>query len=153
MRFKLPENYNFTFFSDSQNGNFKALSTEEGSYVFPENPFSIADKAPFIKKNGFNRLLIDFSKTRVSKQDFRMIMDSYRKGLSLPDISRFNWKDGFYDPDRMEELKQMTERANFRKVSAKKTDGKGKTIPGTLKKSGVSSRTPGKGKPPAGRKK
>jgi len=136
MRFKLPDNYNFTFFSDRQNGVFKALSTEDGSFVLPENPFSIADKAAYIRKSGFNRLLVDLSKTRVAKQEFRMIMDSFRKGVALPDVSRFNWKDGFYDPDRMEELKQMTERANFRKVHSKISEKTGRAPKAPQKKTG-----------------
>ncbi len=127
MRFKLPADYNFTFFSDRQGGAFKVLSTDEGSFVFPELPFSIADKAASLAKEGFRRFIIDLSKTRVRRQDYRTIMDSYRKGQALPDVSRFNWKDGFYDPDKMEEFKQMTERANFRKVERKgraSADGK-----------------------------
>jgi putative protease len=123
MRFKLPADYNFTFFSDRQGGSFKMLSTDEGSFVFPELPFSIADKAASLAKEGFKRFIIDLSKTRVRKQDYRTIMDSYRRGTTLPDVSRFNWKDGFYDPDKMEEFKQMTERANFRKVSKKPRAG------------------------------
>jgi len=123
MRFKLPADYNFTFFSDRQGGSFKMLSTDEGSFVFPELPFSIADKAASLAKEGFKRFIIDLSKTRVRKQDYRAIMDSYRRGTTLPDVSRFNWKDGFYDPDKMEEFKQMTERANFRKVAKKPRSG------------------------------
>lgn len=123
MRFKLPADYNFTFFSDRQGGSFKMLSTDEGSFVFPELPFSIADKAASLAKEGFKRFIIDLSKTRVRKQDYRTIMDSYRRGTTLPDVSRFNWKDGFYDPDKMEEFKQMTERANFRKVAKKPRSG------------------------------
>lgn len=139
MRFKLPENYNFTFFSDRQSGVFKALSTEDGSFVLPENPFSIADKSAFIRKTGYNRLLIDLSKTRVKKQEFRMILDSYHKGTALPDISRFNWKDGFYDPEKMEEFKQMTARAKFRKVDGKESERTGKS--GKSRKEGSVGKT------------
>ncbi len=141
MRFKLPENYNFTFFSDRQSGVFKALSTEDGSFVLPENPFSIADKSAFLKKTGYNRHLIDLSKTRVNKQEFRMIMDSYRKGAALPDISRFNWKEGFYNPDQMEEFKQMTERAKFRRVEKKDSDKPGKNVTWKPKKNGITGRS------------
>ena len=135
MRFKLPADYNFTFFSDRQGGVFKALSTEDGSFVLPESPFSITDKTALLRKEGFVRHIVDLSKTQIRKQDYRIIMESYRKGTVLPDVSRFNWKDGFYDPDRMEELKQMTERANFRKVSRKpssggKTAGRGRSFEG-----------------------
>lgn len=127
MRFKLPESYNFGFFFDQQDGVFKTLSTEDGSYVMPENPFSIADKTAAIGKTGFKRFIVDLSKTRLKKQEYRIVMDSCRKGTQIPDVSRFNWKDGFYDPDRIEERKQMTERANFRKAAAgtkgRKPDG------------------------------
>jgi len=119
MRFRLPADYNFNFVFDRQGGVFKTLSTDDGSFVLPENPFSIADKSAAIKKTGFTRFLVDLSKTKLKKQEYRMIMDSYRKGTMIPDVSRFNWKDGFYDPDRIEELRQMTERANFRKVDKK----------------------------------
>lgn len=124
MRFKLPESYNFGFFFDQQGGVFKTLSTEDGSYVLPENPFSIADKTAAIGKIGFNRFIVDLSKTRLKKQEYRIVMDSCRKGTQIPDVSRFNWKDGFYDPDRIEERKQMTERANFRRASLGKKGDK-----------------------------
>lgn len=123
MRFRLPASYDFSFFSDRQGGSFKALSTDDGSFVMPENPFSIADKAQAIRKTGFTRLIIDLSKTKLKKQEYRIIMDSIRKGTPLPDVSRFNWKDGFYDPDKIEEQKQMTERANFRKAASAKSAG------------------------------
>ena len=62
MRFKLPASYDFTFFSDKEGGVFKALSTEDGSFVTPEKPFSILDKSTFLKNAGFTHFLIDFSK-------------------------------------------------------------------------------------------
>ena len=149
MRFKLPDDYEFTFFSDRQGGVFKALSTEDGSFVLPESPFSITDKSAVLRKEGFCRFLIDLSKTKVVKQEYRLIMDSYRKGTPLPDVSRFNWKDGFYDPDKIEEQKQMTERANFRKVNRKPGEaGEKKTAP----RSGV-SRTGGRKPAPRGPRK
>jgi U32 family peptidase len=149
MRFKLPTDYNFTFFSDRQGGVFKTLSTEDGSFVMPEVPFSIADKANSIRKSGFGRFIIDLSRTRVAKNEYRQIMDSYRKGTALPEVSRFNWKDGFYDPERMEELKQMTERANFRKAGGAKSG-----VKATGAKAGAAKTTGAKpsAKKPAGAK-
>ncbi len=159
MRFKLPTDYNFTFFSDRQGGVFKTLSTEDGSFVMPEVPFSIADKANSIRKSGFGRFIIDLSRTRVAKNEYRQIMDSYRKGTALPEVSRFNWKDGFYDPERMEELKQMTERANFRKVGGAKSGAKAPGAkPSTKKPAGAKAPGakpgPGRGdaKPSAGKR-
>jgi len=151
MRFKMPADYNFTFFSDRQNGAFKALSTDEGSFVFPELPFSIADKAAMLGKEGFKRFIIDLSKTRVRKQDYRLIMESYRKATTLPDVSRFNWKDGFYDPDRMEELKKMTERANFRKVEKKPHGAAGTKGTRGEKPAGRGEKSASRGEKPVGK--
>ena len=63
-------------------------------------------------------------------------MDSYRKGKILPEISRFNWKDGFYDPERIEEQKSMNERAALRQKKAGPSD-KGQGRPGRGAKSGA----------------
>lgn len=124
MRFTLPESYKFIYFSDRQGGSFKALSTEEGSFVLPVNPFSITDITMSLEKQGFKRFIIDLSKTQVLRQDYRAIMDSYRKNQKLEEIERFNWRDGFYDPDKIEERKQMNERAKERRLQDAKTQKK-----------------------------
>ena len=131
MRFKLPASYDFTFFSDKEGGVFKALSTEDGSFVTPEKPFSILDKSTFLKNAGFTHFLIDFSKTQVKKGTLRQLMKSFYKGEVLPDISRFNWKDGFYSPEKMEEYRNANERAkvngnSFKNSNQKKTVTKNK---------------------------
>jgi putative protease len=152
MRFKLPADYNFTFFNDRQGGTFKALSTDDGSFVMPEMPFSITDKVTAIRKTGFSRFLIDLSRTKVVKSEYRLLMESYRKGTSLPEVSRFNWKDGFYDPDKMEEFKQMTERANFRKAGAQNSAGKKPAGGRSDRNAGAHSAKPrGSSHAPAGR--
>lgn len=99
MRFQLPEDYDFTWFSDRQNGEFKALSTPDGSFVLPEEPFSIVDKAVFLKNAGFKRWIIDLSKTVVKKPAYKRIIDCFEHGEVLPETTRFNWKDGFYSLD------------------------------------------------------
>lgn len=136
MRFKLPESYDFDFFQDRQGGVFRALSTKEGSYVVPLVPFSIADKGAMLNKIGFTRHIIDISRSSIRRQDFRAVMDSYRKGKILPEISRFNWKDGFYDPERIEEQKSMNERAALRQKKAGPSD-KGQGRPGRGAKPGA----------------
>lgn len=112
MRFKLPDDYAFSFFNDRQGGRFRAVSGEEGSLVLPDVPFSIVDKVAQLKKAGFTRYIFDFSPGPVKKGDYRAVMESYRKDKPLQNVSRFNWKDGFYDPDRIEEFRQMNERAS-----------------------------------------
>ena len=110
MRFKLPKAYDFTFFSDKEEVNFKVNSTPDGSFVMPETPFSIIDKADFLASNGFKRVLIDFSKTRVQKTHFKQVYQALLKKQILPGTSRFNWKDGFYSPEKLENYRAADER-------------------------------------------
>ena len=121
MRFKLPENYDFTYFEDKEEKVFKVNSTVDGSFVMPEEPFSIVDKMNFISASGFNRFLIDFSKTKVSRSQIKAISSSMIKGQPLPDVSRFNWKDGFYSPQQIEEYKAANERNRMQKEAGKNT--------------------------------
>jgi putative protease len=92
----LPASYDFTYFLDKESGIFKALSTVDGSYVLPENPFSIVDMYGKLQSAQFSRFLIDLTKTRVEKRDFKQIMTALYKGAPLKDTTRFNWKDGFW---------------------------------------------------------
>ena len=96
LRFRLPERYDFTYFSDKSEMNFKVNSTDDGSFVMPEIPFSIADKTSPLEGAGFKRFLLDFSKTRLKKAEFRQVMQSYLKKIPLEGASLFNWKEGFY---------------------------------------------------------
>ncbi len=100
MRFPLPENYDFVYFSDKENLVFKSLSTPDGSFVMPEAPFSVLDRAKKLRSLRFNRILIDLSKTMVRKSDFKQIISSAYTGKPLPETNRFNWKKGFYIPER-----------------------------------------------------
>lgn len=145
MRFKMPADYDFTFFSDKEEKMFKISSTQDGSFVMPEEPFSIVDKVNILQGAGFKKLLVDFSKTKVSKSQIKAIMTSLVKQQPLPEISRFNWKDGFYNPEKLEEYKAAAERA-----AAAKAKG---AVPA---RSPSSRGTPAKGRPGAkfkGRKK
>ena len=96
MRFRLPKDYDFTYFSDKEETQFKTISTADGSFVMPEAPFSILDKAEALKSDGFRRFLVDFSKTRVKKQEIKAVQLSLSKQMPLEGVSRFNWKEGFY---------------------------------------------------------
>ncbi|MEL3901677.1 peptidase U32 family protein [Treponema phagedenis] len=110
MRFTLPKSYNFLYFSDKQEQTFRAFSTPSASFVLPEKPFAITDRIAGLRKKGFSRFLIDFSHTSIERANYRTIMQSCRAGNALPDVSRFNWKEGFYDPQKVEELKKLGER-------------------------------------------
>lgn len=116
MRFKLPADYNFTYFEDKEDSVFKTNSTKDGSFVMPEEPFSTLDKVQFIYNSGFKRILIDFAKTKVSRSQIKSVLTSLTKAIPLPDVSRFNWKDGFYSPKQMEEYRS----SNLREAERKK---------------------------------
>lgn len=96
MRFKLPKNYDFTYFSDKEEVSFKVNSTADGSFVMPEAPFSIVDKTAALQGQGFRRFLLDFSKTKVGRQEIKAVQLSLAKQKPLEGVSRFNWKEGFY---------------------------------------------------------
>lgn len=146
MRFQLPGSYDFTFFSDKEGTVFKALSTPDGSFVMPENPFSIVDKAQFLRAAGFNRYLIDLSKTHVQKKHFRQIVSAMMRGQALPETRRFNWKDGFYSPEKMEEYRSANERGTSARANSAETASGGAR--------GRNGRRPSAGRPrgaPSGR--
>lgn len=97
IRGKLPQDYDFTYFTDREGEQFKVNSTVDGSFVMPEVAYSITDKASLFRKAGFTRLLLDFSKTHVTKGQLREVITSLERGLPLQGASRFNWKEGFYN--------------------------------------------------------
>lgn len=112
MRFKLPKDYDFTYFSDKEGTMFKVNSTPDGSFVMPEAPFSIVDKMNSVASKGWKRLLLDFSKTKVQRGDMKDMMALMQGKASIDGATRFNWKDGFYDPEKMEAYKAMNESQN-----------------------------------------
>jgi len=123
MRFKLPKEYDFTFFNDKEGMEFKVNSTEDGSFVMPESPFSIVDKIQILENKGYTHLLIDYSKTKVKKTDMRGLMDAIQKHDAIKGAYRFNWKDGFYDPEKIEAYTASNARAAEARMSYQ---GKGK---------------------------
>ena len=111
MRFTLPKSYDFLYFSDKQSETFRAFSTPSASFVLPDKPFSIVDRYHTLQHRQFSHFLLDFSHTSVERHAYRFILQSLRAGTPLPDSVRFNWKEGFYDPQRVEELKQFSQKA------------------------------------------
>lgn len=120
MRFRLPKSYDFTYFNDKEGMEFKVNSTPDGSFVMPEQPFSILDKVEFLDHEGFHRVLIDFSKTKVDKPDLKKISAALVKKQALPETSRFNWKDGFYNPEQIEEYKASNDRAAAERMAQRR---------------------------------
>jgi putative protease len=94
--------YQFGDFSDSRDEEFRLISGPDGSLVYPEKPFSIVDKVPFLQEAGFRRFILDLSGMALKKSQYKDLMTSVKNVLPVPNTSRFNWKDGFYrspEPD------------------------------------------------------
>ena len=68
----------------------------------PELPFSLLDKTENLAASGFKKMLIDFSKTKILKSDIRNLVSIIQKHEFIEGASRFNWKNGFYNPEKME---------------------------------------------------
>ncbi|MDR2575294.1 MAG: U32 family peptidase [Treponema sp.] len=96
IRADLGKVYSFKSFQDSRGELFTLCREQEETLVIPERPFSITDKIPFLKEAGFRRFIIDLSGPVLKKKAYKDLMRSIETGVPLPDISRFNWKDGFY---------------------------------------------------------
>lgn len=106
--FTLPKDYDFLYFSDKQGESFKVFSSPSASFVLPEKPFSITDKISRLESKGFGKFLLDFSHTEIERNEYRRIISAYTKNEFLQDTSRFNWKEGFYDPVKIEARKNKT---------------------------------------------
>jgi putative protease len=100
IRADLGKIYSFKSFQDSHGELFSLGCEQEETLVIPERPFSITDKIPFLKEAGFRRFIIDLSGPPLKKKAYKDLMRSVENGVPLPDISRFNWKDGFYNGDQ-----------------------------------------------------
>jgi putative protease len=100
IRADLGKVYDFKVFSDSRDEKFVLTNGNEGSKVLPSKAFSITDKIPFLQESGFRRFIVDFGGLPLKKNDYKDLMRSIEKGVPLPNISRFNWKDGFFSSER-----------------------------------------------------
>ncbi|MDR0710065.1 MAG: U32 family peptidase [Spirochaetaceae bacterium] len=97
IRASLDRQYDFGVFEDGRGEQFRLLAGGDGgSRVIPEKPFSIVDKRPFLEEAGFRRFIIDLSGPPVKKKDYKNLMAALDNAAPLPNITRFNWKDGFY---------------------------------------------------------
>ena len=123
MRFKLPSDYDFTYFSDKSGIEFKVNSTPDGSFVMPENPFSLLDKTEVLTAQGWKRQLKDFTKTKVPKGTIKDVLNLIQTRSIAQDSCRFNWKDGFYNGEKVEEYKASAERAAAARAAEKGARG------------------------------
>jgi putative protease len=99
IRSDLKPLYHFKTFSDNRGENFSLICENEGSRVIPEKPFSIIDKIPFLQEAGYLHFVIDLSGSSLKKTDYKDLMRAAKNGTPLPRVSRFNWKNGFFNAD------------------------------------------------------
>jgi putative protease len=99
IRSNLGDIYDFGKFQGHQDEIFRLASSPEGSLVFPEKHFSIADKIPFLREARFCRFILDFSSGPLNKTTYKEIMKAAKNAVPLIGVSRFNWKDGFYQTE------------------------------------------------------
>ncbi|MDR0456172.1 MAG: U32 family peptidase, partial [Treponema sp.] len=74
IRANLGTLYDFTAFSDNRDEHFSLVCEQEGSTVFPEKPFSVTDKIPFLKEAGFRRFIIELSGPPLKKTNYKDLM-------------------------------------------------------------------------------
>lgn len=96
IRMRLGDDYDFTYFYDKEGEQFRMARTPDGTFVTSELPVSLLDKLNELTKNGFERFLIDFSKTQVTKNQLKAITSSIQKGTPLPESNRYNFQRGFF---------------------------------------------------------
>jgi putative protease len=107
IRADLGNLYDFGPFSDNQDEEFRLAAGEDGTRVYPRQPFSIVDKLPFLREAGFSRFILDLcggpgnSGSSLKKAQYRDLMKSAQNALLLTGASRFNWKDGFYKQEEL----------------------------------------------------
>ncbi len=99
IRADLAATYDFTAFSDRDGSVYELSSSGEGSVVTPMKPFSIIDRMPFLQKDGVGKFILDFSSIKLTKPLYKQVMRAAIEGKILPDTGRFNWKEGFWQPE------------------------------------------------------
>jgi len=106
IRADLASKYDFSTFSDRDGSAYEisklgggASASGGGTVVTPMKPFSIVDRLPFLKREGVARFIVDFSSVKLTKPLYKQVMRAAAEGKLLPETGRFNWKDGFWNPE------------------------------------------------------
>lgn len=99
LRTDLTRKYDFRFFSDRDGRYYELVSVGERSVVIPAEPYSLVDRVPFLRKEGVGKFILDFSYVSLTKALYKQVMKAAEEGRVLPDTSRFNWKDGFWQAE------------------------------------------------------
>jgi putative protease len=99
IRSDMGELFDLRFLHDRDGDEYELVSSPDGSVVIPIKPFSLVDRIPFLRKDGAGKFILDFSFIDLKKQVYKRVVQAARDGVVLPDTGRFNWKDGFWNPE------------------------------------------------------
>lgn len=99
IRSDLSGAYGFRNFSDKEGTAYELVRDGVGSAVIPSRPLSLVDRVPLLKKEGYDKFLLDFGHMELAKPMYKQVFQAVGEGRVLPETGRFNWKTGFWSPD------------------------------------------------------
>lgn len=99
IRGDLTARYDSKRFMDRDGLTYTLSGRRDYNVVVPDKPFSILDRTPFLRKEGFTKFILDLSNADSNRGLFRDIAKAASEAKVLPNASRFNWKDGFYNEE------------------------------------------------------
>jgi U32 family peptidase len=99
IRGDLSAKYDSTHFTDRDGTTYTLSGRRDYSILAPDKPFSIIDRTPFLRKERFDKFVLDLSNANPARGMFRDIAKAVSEARVLPDATRFNWKDGFYNDE------------------------------------------------------
>jgi putative protease len=99
IRSDMGELFDLRFLRDRDGDEYELVSSPDGSVVIPIKPYSLVDRIPFLHKDGASKFILDFSFIDLKKQVYKRVFQAAKDGIVLPDAGRFNWKDGFWNPE------------------------------------------------------
>jgi putative protease len=99
IRADLTRKYDFKNFQDRDGSTYQLNGKGSYSTVTPISPFSLVDRVPFLKKEGYTKFILDFSQIELPKPLYKQVFKAAQEGTVLPETGRFNWKMGFWHPE------------------------------------------------------
>lgn len=99
IRGDLTARYDSKRFMDRDGLTYTQSGRRDYNVLVPDKPFSILDRTPFLRKEGFTKFILDLSNADSTRGLFRDIAKAADEAKILPNASRFNWKDGFYNEE------------------------------------------------------
>ncbi len=128
IRADLASSYGFEGFADKEGAVYRLVRDGEGSAVIPSWPMSLTDRIPLLKKEGYEKFLLDFGHINLAKPMYKQVFQAALEGRILPETGRFNWKGGFWSPE--EARKPEVGRDRKPPVKQIKAGTEKKTVPG-----------------------